>query len=53
MNFFDPSFPQVWPDLESAGWGAGETVALHPAGAHQPEDQEHPPDQRPVGEYTL
>ena len=39
-------------DLEPAGGGAGAAVALHPAGAHLPEDQEHPPHQRTVGEYT-
>ena len=27
-------------------------MALHSAGAHLPEDQEHPPHQRTVGEYT-
>ena len=39
-------------DLEPAGGGAGAAVALHPAGAHLPEDQEHPPHQRTVGEYS-
>ena len=42
---------QVGSDLWSADGGAGAAVALHAAGAHQPEDQEHPPHQRAVREY--